>query len=309
MSNDAPVPVSGRQTTISADGYRAVVSSVGASLRVLEHEGRPLVSSFPEDSLRPGYRGAVLVPWPNRVVDGRYELEGQEHRLALTEPARGHALHGLGTWADWETVDRSESSVTLGVTIPPQPGYPFRVRSEVTYALSGDGLRWSVRSTNLGTGLAPYGTGPHPYLVAGPELVDEWTVTIPAARVLTVTERLAPLGLADVATYDDGRLDFRRPRVLGDTFIDHAFTGCESDAAGRSRVEVRSPSGTGVEMEWDGASPWLQVHTPDGPGDLWRTGLAVEPMTCPPDAFNSRQDVVWLEPGASHAVGWTIRAL
>jgi len=309
VSNDATVPVSGTQHILTSGPYRAVIASVGASLRVLEHDGRPLVTPFGEDDVRPGYRGAVLVPWPNRVVDGHYYVDGRTYALSLTEPERGHALHGLGAWAEWTTDSSDETSVTLSHTIAPQAGYPFRVRCEVTYALSGDGLSWSVRATNVGTGRAPYGTGPHPYLVAGPEPVDEWEARIPAEQVLTVTpDRLIPIGVADVATYDGGRLDFRTPRVVGSTFIDHAYTGLVLEG-GTGRVEVRSPSGTGVAMEWDAGSPWLQVHTPEGPGDAFRSGLAVEPMTCPPDAFNSRTDLVLLEPGESHEVGWRIVAL
>lgn len=310
MSNDATVPASGTQYTLTSGPYRAVIASVGASLRTLEHDGRPLVTGFGADDVRPGYRGAVLVPWPNRVVDGHFYVDGRHHALALTEPERAHALHGLAAWADWTPVDVEEHALTLAHTISPQAGYPFRVRCEVTYSLSDEGLRWSVRATNVGTGRAPYGTGPHPYLVAGPEAVDAWEVSIPAERVLTVTpDRLVPTGVADVATYDGGTLDFRTPRAVGGTFIDHAYTGLLVDDAGLARVEVRSPSGTGVGMEWDTASPWLQVHTPEGPGDAFRSGLAVEPMTCPPDAFNSHEDLVLLEPGSEHTVSWSIYAL
>lgn len=313
MSNDATVPVSGTQHILTSGPYRAVIASVGASLRVLEHDGRPLVTPFGADDVRPGYRGAVLVPWPNRVVDGHYYVDGRTYALSLTEPERGHALHGLGAWAEWTMVSSDETSVTLSHTIAPQAGYPFRVRCEVTYALSGDGLRWSVRATNVGTGRAPYGTGPHPYLVAGEGTLERWSLTLPASRVLEVTpDRLVPVAVRDVEAYDGGALDFREERTLGETFIDHAYTDLASGADGIARVEVRAPEGTGVVMTFDAASPWVQIHTPAGPGlapEDFRAGLAVEPMTCPPGAFNDGTDLVVLEPGASHTVTWGIAAL
>ncbi|HWU31187.1 MAG TPA: galactose mutarotase, partial [Microbacterium sp.] len=61
---------------------------------------------------------------------------------------------------------------------------------------------------------------------------------------------------------------------------------------------------------WDAGCPWVQVHTADLPDPAAsRRGLAVEPMTCPPDAFNSGTDLIVLEPGAAHTAGWSIRAL
>jgi aldose 1-epimerase len=65
-------PLSGRQYTLLADAYTATIASVGASLRVLQHRDRDLVVPFEADQLRPVYRGAILAPWPNRVVEGRY---------------------------------------------------------------------------------------------------------------------------------------------------------------------------------------------------------------------------------------------
>jgi len=73
---------------------------------------------------------------------------------------------------------------------------------------------------------------------------------------------------------------------------------------------VRS-GGTGVALIWDPqVLPWVQVHTADRPEPaLNRSGIAVEPMTCPPDAFNSGDDLVILDPGARHEASWVIRAI
>lgn len=305
------VPASGAQYTIVHGQYTATVASVGASLRTLEHAGRPLINPFDADEVRPGYRGAVLVPWPNRVVDGHYYVGGRGHVLAVTEPERGHALHGLACWLDWTAEDVTESSVVLGCTIQPQAGYPFRVHVTARYELSDAGLAWTVTATNVGTGTAPYGTGPHPYLIAGEGPADDWALTLPADRVLTVTpDRLVPTGVRPVAEYDGGSLDFREPRAVGSTFIDHAFTGVRRDDAGTATVELRAPSGSGVAMSWDSSCPWVQVHTPEAPGPrAWRESVAVEPMTCPPDAFNSGTDLIFLAPGDAHTTRWVIAAL
>ena len=304
-------PISGTHFGLSSGDYHATIASVGASLRTLEFRGRALVVPFDADEVRPAFRGATLAPWPNRVVDGRYTFAGTEQQLPLTEPARGHALHGLASWLDFGAVDRSGSSVTMAATIEAQAGYPHRIDIAVVFDLDEDGLHTTVTATNTGRDAAPWGTGPHPYLVAGSGRVDDWTLTLPADTVLTVTDdRLIPIANADVAAEAGGVFDFRTPRVIGDTFIDHAFTGLARYASGIASVTVRSQDGTGTEMSWDAACPWVQVHTADNPGsDAHRAGLAVEPMTCPPDAFNSGVDLIVLDPGESATAGWDIRAI
>jgi aldose 1-epimerase len=111
---------------------------------------------------------------------------------------------------------------------------------------------------------------------------------------------------------DGTPFDFRTPHTLGAVQIDHAFTGIGRDEAGRATVRVTDPAhGTGTSMVWDESCPWVQIHTADLPKkpESTRLGLAVEPMTCPPEAFNSGEDLVVLEPGETHRTGWTISAL
>lgn len=299
-------PRSGIQHTIRAGDYTAVIASVGASLRMLRHGERDLVMSFEADEVRPRYSGATLAPWPNRVVDGRYAFDGVQYQLALTEPGRGHALHGLATWLEFDATDKSSDHVTLSAVIPAETGYPFPIRLDVHYAVDGDGLRQSVTATNLGAIPAPYGVAPHPYLVAGEGPVDGWMLELPAAEVLTVTpDRLVPVSVASVQTLPE--LDFRAPRLIGATEIDHAYTELPTGAV---TVRMLAADGTGVAMAWGEECPWVQIHTTDrdgAPGH--RGGLAVEPMTCPPDAFNSGVDLVVLEPGASHTAAWSISAI
>jgi aldose 1-epimerase len=308
------VPRSGRQLTIAADGYEAIIASVGASLRMLRHSatgepGRDLVVPFDADEVRPGYRGATLAPWPNRIVDGRYRFGGEEHRLPLTEPERSHALHGLVAWTEFEDVVVEPARVVLRAVIEPQIGYPFRVEVETEYRLAADGLTQTVTARNLGADAAPWGTGPHPYLVAGAGGVDDWTLSLPASEVLTVTpDRLSPVEVVAVQRLPE--FDFRAARTIGGTFIDHAFTEL-ARTDGAAEVRVLTNEGTGVLMAWDERCPWVQVHTADTPAvvETHRKGLAVEPMTCPPDAFNSGVDLITLEPDDARSAGWRIAAV
>jgi len=302
-------PRSGTDITLTSGAYHASIASIGASLRVLQYDGRDLIVPFDADEVRPVFRGAVLAPWPNRVVDGQYRARGALQRLALSEPERGHALHGLVVWTDFAVEERQADRVVLTTVVPAQTGYPFRVAVRVEYRLDDQGLHTSVTGTNTADGSAPWGTGPHPYLVAGPGPVDAWTVTVPAETVLEVTpDRLAPTGLAPVT----GAFDLREPTLIGDRFIDHAFTDLVRDDADTATITLTADDGNGVRVTFGPECPWVQVHTADHlVPEYHRAGLAVEPMTCAPDAFNAgpERGLLTLEPDASATAEWRIAAV
>jgi aldose 1-epimerase len=299
--------LSGRQLRLDYDNYTACIATVGASLRELAWRGRPLVRPFAADELRPVFSGALLAPWPNRVVDGRYSYNGHEQRLALSEPTRGHALHGLSLWNDFEVIESGPARAVLATVIEAQDGYPHRVGVRVEYTLDARGLTTLATATLLGGEPAPFGWGSHSYLCA-PGAQSRWTLTVPARRVQhTVGERLLPDEVLPAAGTE---LDFASPRQIGETFIDHAYTELVRDDAGLAHVDLTAPGGAGVRMSWGRELGWVQLHTADRPEpELNRTGLAVEPMTCPPGAFNSGVDVIRLDAAAPATASWRITAL
>jgi aldose 1-epimerase len=295
----------GTQTVLHGRGLTAVVTEVGATLRELSWQGRPLIAGFGRHDLPFGYQGAVLAPWPNRLADGRYRFGGRQFQVPLTEPERFNALHGLVCFAPWRVAVTEPESVTLTHRLWPQRGYPFLLDLTAEYRLSEAGLTFTLTAVNAGDGPAPYGASFHPYLIAGGGAVDEWTVQVPAARYLTVDpDRLLPVAQAPVGP---AGYDFSAPTALRDIVVDHAFTDLGFDDAGEVSLRLVGPSGRGVAMTWDPGAPWLQLCIPDASNPtLNRRALAVEPMTCPPDAFNSGVDLVTLPPGGEHTFRLTI---
>lgn len=299
--------MSGTEVHLAHGPYSAVVTLRGGALRELRHGDRDLVVGFGPDGPVPDYRGVICAPWPNRLADGSYSYAGTAYAAAVNEPERGAALHGLAIHRPWEVLEAAADRTVLGCRVPAGPDYPADLELAVTYSLSDDGLRGEVRAVNAGTTAAPYGVCPHPYLVAGPSPLDDWSLELPAGAYLEVTpDRLLPVGMRQV---DGGAFDFRSSRRLGPVQIDHAFTDIVRDAEGLARVRVLDPSGAGVELEWGTEWPWVQVHTGDKPVGPDRLGLAVEPMTCPPDALHSGTDLVHLQPGQAHSASWAIRAV
>ena len=299
------VPLTGAQYEIAAGGYQAVAAELGGGLRELHYGGRPVIAEYQPDELPPGAAGQLLVPWPNRIDGGRYTVAGTEYQLDLSEPKAGNAIHGLGRWASWQLARHDRHAVTLRQELLGRTGYPFCLEMEVEYHLSDTGLRVSVTTRNVGAHAAPYGTGSHPYLTAGAATVDECELTLPVARWLPTDERGIPAGPAqDVA---GGALDFRTARQIGTARLDHAFTGLDRDGQGRAWARLAS-NGTEVAL-WAGPDyRWLQVFTGDTLGAAHRRrAVAIEPMTCPPNAFATGTDLIMLDPGASVTHTWGIQ--
>jgi aldose 1-epimerase len=307
----APVSPSGEQFAISGGGYDAVVTESGAALRLLTHGGRDLVDGFAEDEMSAGGRGQLLMPWPNRIRDGQYSFDGQDHQLALTEAKRHNASHGLARWAAWTLEEHTEHSVSLQYRLMAQSGYPWLVDLHVLYDLSADGLTVTQTATNLSDRPAPYASGAHPYLTVGDGPVDTWELTLPAATRSLTDDRLIPVGVEDVSGTP---YDFRGGRALGDLALNHGFTDLVRDEQGQASTFLRDPE-TGRELEvWvDGQHRWLLLYTADDVAATARRSLAIEPMTANADAFRTGEDLLTLAPtgqsGDEVSVSWGVRAV
>jgi aldose 1-epimerase len=301
MRNGFP---SGEQIEIRAGDQLVVVVEVGGGLRSYTVDGRDVLDGYGADEMASAGRGQVLMPWPNRLEDGVYEFGGSRHQLPLNEPDARNAIHGLVRWEAWAVEDRDADRVVLGHTLHPQPGYPFSLELEIEYALADEGLRVTSTATNIGRNASPYGAGAHPYLTLGTRTVDTVHLRAPGRTVIEFDGRGRPTGSGPV---DGTDYDFRQSRPIGTTKLDHAFTDLERDGDGLARVELRRPEdGTALSLWLDESYPYLQLFTGDPLPSVSRRSLAVEPMTCAPNAFRSGEGLRVLEPGESTTGTWGI---
>jgi aldose 1-epimerase len=298
---------SGEQWAIRHGDLEATVVEVGGGLRTLTAGGRDVLAGYGLDEMASSGRGQLLMPWPNRLRDGRYRFDGHDQQLALTEPARGNASHGLVRWALWSVLDRTESTLTVGYRLHPQQGWSGRLDLAVHYALSDAGLTVSTTAENVGGGRAPFGYGAHPYVALGDTSLSDVVLTVPAdEQVLVDDARKLPTGTAPV---EQGDHDFRRPRPLAATRLDTAFTDLAREADGRWRVRVSGLVDRPDVSVWgDESFGWVQVFTDKGEdqGVDGLRGVAVEPLSCPADAFNSGEGLVVLEPGQQWSGQWGV---
>ena len=304
MSAPAFRPPSGEQVEIEFGDQRAVVVEVGGGLRSYEAGGRAVLDGYGPEEMCSSGRGQVLIPWPNRLEGGSYEFGGRRHQVPLNETDRGNAIHGLVRWSTWRVGAREPHRVGMEHVLHPQPGYPFTLALEIEYALGPDGLSVRTTATNAGAEPCPYGSGAHPYLTLGTAGVDTLILRAPAGVVLSEDERGIPIGRSPV---DGTEYDFRRPRPIASARLDDCYTDLERDGDGTARVTLEDPeTGSSLSLWVDDAYAYLMLFTGDSLPNVNRRSLAVEPMTCPPNAFRSGEALIRLEPGESVTSSWGI---
>ena len=198
----------------------------------------------------------------------------------------------------------SPHRIVMKHVIHPQPGYPFTLALDVDYSLGQAGLSVQTTARNLGAEACPYGCGQHPYLTVGTATVDSNELRAPGGEVLFSDERGIPTGSEPV---DGTEFDLRAGRTIGATKLDNAFTNLERGEDGRARVVLRDPDGGRAITLWmDESYRYVMLFTGDTRPDVNRRSLAVEPMTCPPNAFRTGESVIRLEPGQSITTVWGI---
>jgi aldose 1-epimerase len=297
------IPPTGAQYAIRSGEQTAVVVEVGGGLRTYAVAGQEVVDGYAEDELPPGGAGQLLAPWPNRLRDGRYAWQGHTYQLGLSEPPNHNAIHGLVRFLPWQPVSVSDSAVTLSCLLPPHAGYPWWLELTTTWSFGAAGLEAAHTATNLSDSAAPFGLGAHPYVVLPGTRVDDVVLTIPADRRLIVDGRKLPIGAKPVAGTE---WDFSQGRRIGAAQLDTAFGG--DVPGGGSAVALSTMDGTRQVLVWADASfRWWQAFTGDALAPpRTRRAVAVEPMTCPPDAYHSGRDLITLEPGEPWVGRWGI---
>lgn len=294
----------GIQYTLTLGDVKATITQVAAALRELSVGGVDLVQSYPESSTPPFAAGIVLVPWPNRIEDGIWSLNGVTQQLDITEPKYNNAIHGLLRFSPYTAVEQSESAVTLGATVFPQHGYPFLLNTTVRYELVADGVKVTHSIHNLSDAAAPAAVGTHPFLKIGGVPTEELTLTVHASMRFPVDARLLP---SDEIPVEGTEYDLRQGRPLVELDLDDAFGGVET--VNGVSASLTAPDGRQVRLVQDENHPYVQVFTTDKfPADGGHAhAVAIEPMTAPAEAFNTGLGLKWVQPGENWSVSWGIQ--
>ena len=290
----------------SATGSSAIISLVGASLLSLEISGIKVVERLSVD--RPElYAGAVLAPWSSRIAQGKYEIsDGRKFQLPINEPARNNSLHGLVYNRRFEIERSSESALEMSIEITESEGYPFHLKLTISYELEEGELFISFAVRNLSSEKVPFGIGFHPYLstgwAKGPVFIQS-----DARSFLTLDENMIATGKTLTASSPK---DLSTGREVFAAALDDDYTNLEFEK-GIATTKLVSEDGTGFEVWQEDIFKHTVIYTTDEfvteSGVI--SAVAIEPSTSEVNAFNSKQDLLLLEPNQTRSGSWGIKLL
>ena len=295
---------------LASGELRATVSSLGATLRDYSVRGVPILWGSSIDDLPIGAAGQVLAPWPNRLDGGSYDFDGVHAVAALDEPVRNNAIHGLVRWLYWERVEQTLDRVKLRCPLAPQPGYPFPVGLAVVYALGESGLSVRVEAETNRAGGIPFGLGFHPYFSAGPAGLLGGRLRIDAKEHLLLDDRALPDG-SEALQGKLGDLASASGLLLDDVDLDDCFKRLSRDESGATSVRFLPGSGDLAEVvvELDSSFDYVMCYTGGTlPFEHRRRAIAIEPMTCAPNAFNSGDGLLRVTPAEPFRASFSISA-
>ena len=291
--------LSGKTINLVSQDYTATIVTMGGAIAGLKYRDRDITMTFNPQSIQISHQGKILAPWPNRISDGRYSFDEREFQLPITELSTMSASHGLVAWQDWQIEDMTNSSAVLVTHVNPVYGYPFLIKLTAHYELiNGMGLKVSITALNEGKADAPYGVGMHPYITCNQALIDDCKLTMPFTKCFTLTERKVPDQEVDASSMN---FDFTQGRKLGDIEIDHCFLS--SDEKRMSTIMLENDE---LQVYCKTNAPFVQLFTP---AKLGRKCLAVEPMSCPANAFNNHIGLITLKEQQYYTLDYVIGAL
>jgi aldose 1-epimerase len=297
---------SGEQIAIAHGDQRAVVTEVGATLRTYVKGGLSVVEGFAGEEVPTHARGQVLYPWPNRIGEGEWTFSGRVARPTIDDVPHATASHGLVRWRPFQVEAVNQNRCVLSLLLHPTPDYPFLSDISVAYHLGSLGLTVTTTVTNRDSVPLPFGVGFHPYLAVTTPTIEGAQLEVPAKSYVAVDDRQLPTG--EILPLAGNQLDFSKRKSLSGHELDVTYTDLLRDDTGLAVATLEDASGGEIDLSVDRNFPYFQVYTGDQlEKGRRRTSVAIEPMTCPPDALRSGKDVVVLEPGQHWAGSWRLR--
>ncbi len=297
---------SGEQIAIAHGDQRAVVTEVGATLRTYVKGGLSVIEGFAGEEVPTGARGQLLYPWPNRIGEGEWTFSGRSARPSVDDLTHATAIHGLVRWRPFRIDAVNQNRCVMSLLLHPSPAYPFLSEVSVAYHLGSLGLTVTTTVTNRDGVPLPFGVGFHPYLAVTTPTIEGALLEVPAKSYVAVDERQLPTG--EILPLAGHQLDFSTRKSLSGHELDVTYTDLLRDDSGLAVATLQDGEGGEIDLSVDRNFPYVQVYTGDGlEKGRRRTSVAIEPMTCPPDALRSGKDVVILEPGQHWAGSWRLR--
>ena len=263
---------------------------IGGCLASLTRGGVEILRTMPAGASDPLESACfALVPYCNRIRDGRFAWLGREVRMPANFAPEPHSLHGLGWQASWAVTSEGGFKCSLEHRYDGMGGWPWAYDAEQRIRLGTQGCAVTLDLTNRGDTPMPCGLGLHPYFRRRPAT----RVRFAARAMLEVDADLIASG---AVAGPDRLADWRGGTALPAVLVDHCFAGWDGEA----RIEDDLGA---IHLTACGAS-FLHVYSPAD-----ASALCLEPVSLAPDAPNrAPAEMIVLPPGCTASLTMRISA-
>lgn len=244
------------------------------------------------------FKSAKLSPYPNRISNGQYLHEGKIYRLENNFQGEKNSIHGLvykrPFFVEHAECKDERCELLLSYKYKQEDeGYPFQYTISVKYTIEKNKLTCETTIENKDTQVLPMGDGWHPYFQLG-GMIDVWQLKLPECSLLEVND-LIPTG--ETISYEN----YASFKKLHADALDSCFKVNERSALAEIKLIHAEKNITLNYWQESGEDQYryFQLYTPPS-----RKSIAIEPMSCPPDAFNSKKDLILLEPKGKLVFSW-----
>jgi aldose 1-epimerase len=157
-------------TSLSLRAGRLAVElapQAGGSVARFRHDEVDLLRPMSAEAMASGRGNEAacypLVPFSNRIANGRLVFDGQEFELEPNWPGVRHPMHGEGWARAWNVARDDGNAAELVHEHDGRKGWPFRYRARLSFHLDEGGLTVNMAVENLDDRATPAGMGLHPF--------------------------------------------------------------------------------------------------------------------------------------------------
>lgn len=287
--------LSGKKYILQKGPYEAHIVTVGAALCKLTYKGLDLVLQHDANSVANAHLNKILAPWPNRIYEGNYSVDGVNYSLPINDKVSNCAIHGMLAWSLWKVKSFCQDKLVLTNYVVANPYYPFFLKAKVCYTLDKKtGLNVSVKLTNISDHKAPVAIGVHPYITCNNENIDNCKLKLPKLYKAVFDDKWI---LKEHALCKNEQ-KFTQAQLINNYQVDNCFLVDQDDYS----VVLE---GSKISTYLKSNSKYLQLYSAE---KMNRQGLAVEPMTECVNAFNQKHFKDYLEPQTSLKLKFSISA-
>ncbi len=271
-----------------------IYPNLGASLQQLNLNNKAILNGITDDengieTYKNMFNSAFLFPFPNRIEHGKYSFEGENYQLACNESALNNAIHGhiYNKSFKIKNIESSETKASIILNYDYKgdiDGFPFPYKLSIIYKFERNRITITFKVLNTGEQLFPFGIGWHPYFNSNN--LAESVLNFKGKFQYKLSDKMIPIS--------KHQFPFKAPLKINDISLDDCFI------LEKPKINLATKT-THLEINFKSVSEtnYLQIYTPEN-----RKSIAIEPMTCAPNCFNSKDGLLKLAPNKTF--NWVI---